>query len=60
MPIEINELIVRARVSEDERQEGEAGQLQTNAANNQQSEAILQMERAVREIQDMLKRKNER
>ncbi|NUO02620.1 MAG: hypothetical protein HUU01_18595 [Saprospiraceae bacterium] len=60
MPIEINELIVRARVSEDERREGGSSQPQAGIAQNQQTESVQEMERTVKEIQEILKRKNER
>lgn len=65
MPIEITELIVRARVDADQQDEQNARPASTpsaaNTANNQgTSPQVQNIEKAVREAIILIKRKNER
>lgn len=57
MPVEINELLIKARVSES----GQTAQNGGNTENGSVNETALEpLEKAVKEIMDILKRKNER
>lgn len=57
MPVEINELLIKARVSES----GQTAQNGGNTENGSVNEAALEpLEKAVKEIMAILKRKNER
>lgn len=57
MPIEISELVIKAKVNESQ----PPAQGNSNTSNgNHNGTALEPLERAVKEIMDILKRKNER
>lgn len=57
MPIEISELVIKAKVNESQ----PPAQGNSNTSNGNHNETALEpLERAVKEIMDILKRKNER
>lgn len=58
MPVEINELIIRARVNEPQPAAGT--QPETGADSSKKDGALKSVRRAVEEVMDIVKRKNER
>lgn len=58
MPVEINELIIRARVNEPQPAAGM--QPESGASQPKKDTALKSIQRAAEEVMDILKRKNER
>ena len=60
MPVEIMELVIKAKVSDQNTSNANAAPASNSGANAQQNEQLKLIEKTVLETIDILKRKNER